>query len=80
MAAPARRGQRGTPRELVTRLNCEIDRIVRTDEARKVIAAASAEKISASPEEFASQLRQDRQRFGERLSGRVRNILPHRNA
>jgi tripartite-type tricarboxylate transporter receptor subunit TctC len=54
----------GTPRDLVTRLNREIDRILRTDEARKVIAAVSAEQVGASPEEFASQLRQDRQRFG----------------
>ena len=54
----------GTPRELVTRLNREIDRILRTDEARKVIAAVSAEQVSASPEEFAAQLRGDRQRFG----------------
>ena len=54
----------GTPRDLVTRLNREIDRILRTDEARKVIAAVSAEQISASPGEFASQVRQDRQRFG----------------
>lgn len=54
----------GTPRDLVTRLNREIDRVLRTDEARKVIAAVSAEQVSASPEEFDRQLRHDRQRFG----------------
>ena len=54
----------GAPHELVTRLDREIDHILRTDEAREVIAAVSAEQVSASPEEFAAQLRQDRQRFG----------------
>ena len=61
---PSRYASGGTPRDLVTRLNREIDRILRTDEARKVIAAVSAEQVSASPEEFERQLRHDRQRFG----------------
>jgi tripartite-type tricarboxylate transporter receptor subunit TctC len=54
----------GTPRDIVTRLNREVDRILKTDEARKVITAVSAEQVSGTPEEFERQLRRDRQRFG----------------
>ena len=54
----------GTPREIVTRLNREMDRIMRTREVRAVVTAVSAESVAATPEEFAAQLRRDRERYG----------------
>jgi tripartite-type tricarboxylate transporter receptor subunit TctC len=54
----------GTPREIVTRLNREMDRIMRTPETRAVVTAVSAEFVAATPEEFAAQLRRDRERYG----------------
>ncbi|OGA72691.1 MAG: hypothetical protein A3G81_31325 [Betaproteobacteria bacterium RIFCSPLOWO2_12_FULL_65_14] len=54
----------GTPREIVSRLNREIGRIMQTAESRAAIAAISAELVTASPEEFAALMRRDRERFG----------------
>ncbi|OGA72686.1 MAG: hypothetical protein A3G81_31295 [Betaproteobacteria bacterium RIFCSPLOWO2_12_FULL_65_14] len=54
----------GTPREIVTRLNREISRIMQTAEARAIIAGISSELVTASPEEFAALMRRDRERFG----------------
>jgi tripartite-type tricarboxylate transporter receptor subunit TctC len=54
----------GTPREIVTRLNREINRIMQTAEARAVLASIANEPVAASPEEYATLLRRDRERFG----------------
>jgi len=54
----------GTPREIVTRLNREILRIMQTKEVRAVLTAIAADLVTGSPEEFAAQQRRDRERFG----------------
>ena len=55
----------GTPREIVTRLHREMDRVTRTPEVRAVITAVTAETVSAAtPDDFAAQLRRDRERYG----------------
>ncbi len=54
----------GTPRDVVTRLNREIARIVQTPEVRTIVAGIGGEPVVASPEEFASRQRRDRDRFG----------------
>ncbi len=54
----------GTPREIITRLNREIGRIMQTAEARAGLAAIATEMVTASPEEFAAHQRRDRERFG----------------
>jgi len=54
----------GTPREIVTRLNREIGRIMQTAETRAALATFAAEVVTASPEEFAAMVHRDRERFG----------------
>src|SRR5688572_727596 len=49
----------GTPREIVTRLNAEIVRIVRSAEVRELFLKQGAEAFATSPEEFAKIVRQD---------------------
>ena len=56
----------GTPREIVTRLNREIARIMQTAETRAVLASMQAEAVAPmSPEEFAAHQQRARERFGE---------------
>lgn len=54
----------GTPREIVTRLNREIGRIMQTAETRAALATFAAEVVTASPEEFAAIQHRDRERYG----------------
>jgi tripartite-type tricarboxylate transporter receptor subunit TctC len=53
-----------TPNQVIARLHREMDRIMRSPEALKAVAAVTAEPVYASPEEFAAQLRRDRERYG----------------
>jgi tripartite-type tricarboxylate transporter receptor subunit TctC len=56
---------RGTPREIVARLNREVGRIMQTAEVRAALfAGIGAEVVTATPEEFAAQLRREHERFG----------------
>ncbi len=55
----------GTPREIVTRLNREIGRIMQSAEARAVLAPMAAEASAPmSPEEFAAHQNRERARYG----------------
>lgn len=54
----------GVPRDIVARLHREFDRVMRTPEAVKAVAGVTAESVYATPEEFAAQLRRDRERYG----------------
>lgn len=54
----------GTPREIVLRLNREIGRILQTAEARTALAGLGPQAVTASPEEFATLMHRDRERFG----------------
>jgi len=59
MYAPA-----GTPREIITRLNREIGRILQTAAMRDALRLFGAEVVVASPEEFARRNARDSARFG----------------
>ena len=55
----------GTPREIVTRLNREIGRIMQSPEARTMLASMAAEPVGPmSPEQFAAHQGRERARFG----------------
>ena len=54
----------GTPRDIVSRLNREIGRVLQTAEVRAALAALGNEAVTASPEEFAALMHRDRERFG----------------
>ncbi|MDB5925839.1 MAG: hypothetical protein JWN13_4775 [Betaproteobacteria bacterium] len=55
----------GTPREIVTRLNREIGRIMQAADTRSMLTAMAAEAASPmSPEAFAAQQQSARDRFG----------------
>ncbi|MGZ5140953.1 MAG: Bug family tripartite tricarboxylate transporter substrate binding protein [Burkholderiales bacterium] len=55
----------GTPREIVTRLNREIGRIMQAADTRSMLTAMAAEAVpSISPEAFAAQQQIARDRFG----------------
>ena len=55
----------GTPREIVSRLNREIGRIMQAPETRAMLAGMAAEAMTPmSPEEFAAHQARERARFG----------------
>ncbi|OFZ96567.1 MAG: hypothetical protein A3H35_20145 [Betaproteobacteria bacterium RIFCSPLOWO2_02_FULL_62_17] len=54
----------GTSKEIAARLARDMDRVMRTAEVVKAVAAVTAESVYASSEEFAAQLRRDRERYG----------------
>ena len=49
----------GTPREIVTRLNTEIVRIVRSPDVRELLLKQGAESYATSPEEFTKVVQRD---------------------
>ncbi|MBC7780795.1 MAG: tripartite tricarboxylate transporter substrate binding protein [Proteobacteria bacterium] len=54
-----------TPRDIVVRLNREINRIMQTTEARATLASMAAEPVTpASPEDFSASQQKARERFG----------------
>jgi tripartite-type tricarboxylate transporter receptor subunit TctC len=58
-------GPAGMPRELVTRLNREINRILALPEIREKMAAIGVDVTQSTPEGFASVLRKDADRYGK---------------
>jgi tripartite-type tricarboxylate transporter receptor subunit TctC len=60
IAAPA-----GTPKEIVTRLNAEITKILRTQEARDWFAEQGGEPVLEIPEEFAAYIKAEYTRWGK---------------
>ena len=66
VAAPA-----GTPKEIVARLNAEINAILKTDDVRARLRALAAEPGNGTPEEFGQFMESEMKRYGEivRLSG-----------
>ena len=54
----------GTPRDIVARLNREINRIMNTPEATAALAVIAAEPVNISAEEFTQHQRRIRERFG----------------
>jgi tripartite-type tricarboxylate transporter receptor subunit TctC len=59
VAAPA-----GTPKEIVSRLNAEIGKILRTQEARDWFATQGAEPFIQTPDEFGAHIKADNLRWG----------------
>ncbi len=58
-------GPAGLPREIVLRLNAEIAKALAVPEVRARMDAMGVEVVSSSPEQLASTLRQDSERFGK---------------
>jgi tripartite-type tricarboxylate transporter receptor subunit TctC len=55
----------GTPRDIVTRLNAEIDRALAAPEVRKAFAVEGAAAAGGTPEDFGAHIRAEMQRLGE---------------
>jgi tripartite-type tricarboxylate transporter receptor subunit TctC len=63
----------GTPAEVITRLNREINRILASPSAKERIAALGGEALNLSPAEFAARALDDSRRFGTLI--KERNIV-----
>ncbi len=59
MFAPA-----GTPREIIERLNTTIARILGTQEIRELWTSQDMEVVTTTPEQFASRIRADYDKYG----------------
>jgi tripartite-type tricarboxylate transporter receptor subunit TctC len=61
----------GTPKEIVNRLNAEINAILRTDAMRERLLKLAADAGTGSPEEFLQFMESEMKRYGEivRISG-----------
>ena len=55
----------GTPRDIVDKLNTSITRILSTPDARKLMASAGVDVATSSPEEFASLMQSELERWGK---------------
>jgi len=55
----------GTPGDIVTRLNTDIARIVRSPEVRELLLKQGAESYATSPEEFTNVIRRDVQKWAK---------------
>jgi tripartite-type tricarboxylate transporter receptor subunit TctC len=66
VAAPA-----GTPREIVAKLNAEINAVLRTEDVRARLAKLAADPGTGTPEEFGQFMESEMKRYGEivRISG-----------
>lgn len=54
-----------TPKDVVTRLNTELVKIINSAEFRKKMADIGAEPIGDTPQQMAQQIKEDTQRFGK---------------
>lgn len=61
----------GTPREIVAKLNAQINRLLETKGVRDSLIAAGFEPRGGSPEEFGALIRRDHERWGKvvKISG-----------
>jgi tripartite-type tricarboxylate transporter receptor subunit TctC len=66
VAAPA-----GTPKEIVAKLNAEINAVLKTEDVRARLAKLAADPGSGTPEEFGQFMESEMKRYGEivRISG-----------
>jgi tripartite-type tricarboxylate transporter receptor subunit TctC len=58
-------GPAGMPRELVTRLNTEINKALAVPEVRSHMAAIGVDVVNSTPEQLATKLKQDTERYGK---------------
>lgn len=63
-------GPAATPKAVVTRLNAEINRLLRTPSVEAGIRAQAAEPTPMSPAEFAAQIQRDSERYGAVVKAR----------
>ncbi len=57
-------GPAGMPTGVVTRLNSEVDRLLRTDDIKKRFALEGAEPVGGSPAELAAYIKNDFEKWG----------------
>ncbi len=57
-------GPAGLPAPIITRLNTELDRILRTDDIRKRFAIDGAEPVGGTPGELAAYIKNDFEKWG----------------
>jgi tripartite-type tricarboxylate transporter receptor subunit TctC len=55
----------GTPREIITRLNAEVRKVMEMPEVVQTLVAAGNEIVTGTPEAFARQVREDGARWGK---------------
>jgi tripartite-type tricarboxylate transporter receptor subunit TctC len=55
----------GTPRDIVDKLNTSITKILSTPDARKLMASAGVDVATSSPEEFATLMQSELERWGK---------------
>ena len=55
----------GTPREVISKLNASIAKILSTPEARKLMASAGVDVATSSPEDFATLMQSELERWGK---------------
>ncbi|MCO4892859.1 tripartite tricarboxylate transporter substrate binding protein [Cupriavidus sp. WGtm5] len=65
MVAPA-----GTPKAVVTRLNAELVKALKTPEVQKKLEGVGVEAVSSTPEEFASYARAEAERWGKLIKAK----------
>jgi tripartite-type tricarboxylate transporter receptor subunit TctC len=56
---------KGTPQDIVAKLNGEIGRLVRTDEVKKLLAPTGMEPDPDTPEQFAAYVKADYEKWGK---------------
>jgi tripartite-type tricarboxylate transporter receptor subunit TctC len=54
-----------TPRDIIARLNAEIQRVLGLSDVRQQLASQGAEPMGNSPEQFADQIRKDLARWSK---------------
>lgn len=60
----------GTPDEIITKMNTEINKIVRSDDFKATLAVMGAEPAAMTPEEFGQKAHEDAERFAELIEDR----------
>ena len=55
----------GTPRPIVTRLNAELVKIMRTPDVKDRLAGMATDPLTSTPEEFAAYLKQEIEKWGD---------------
>jgi tripartite-type tricarboxylate transporter receptor subunit TctC len=55
----------GTPRDIVDKLNTSITKILSTPDARKLMASAGVDVATSSPEDFATLMQSELERWGK---------------
>jgi tripartite-type tricarboxylate transporter receptor subunit TctC len=54
----------GTPREVITKLNADVQKALDSPEVKDIISKQGGEVRGSSPEQMAAQIREDRQKWG----------------